>query len=384
MKKRKSVKTKKAKVSSITKTTQCDFPIVILVTILTLFGVVMIFSASYYSSISQAGTPYQFLIKQGIFAILGFAIMYLMSNFNYHNIRRLSKPILLVTIICLLLLFTPFGVTANGSTRWLRIGITIMPGEIAKAAMIIFTAAYLSADIRRAKKLKNLVIVLGLAGIFFILIDKQPNLSTALTVVMIAVGMCFLAGMQWRYIGLMILGGLCLVATKTIGGESYQSDRIKSFIDPFAYAKGEGYQVVQSLMALGSGGIYGVGIGRSVQKTLYLPEPHTDFIMAIVGEELGLIGVIIVLLMFVILVWRCFFVSMKAPDRFGMLLAGGVGIMTAVQVLMNVAVVTSSMPPTGVAMPFITYGGNSLWIFMGMYGIVLNISRQSKKQETET
>ena len=310
--------------------------------------------------------------------------MYLMSNFNYHNIRRLSKPILLVTIICLLLLFTPFGVTANGSTRWLRIGITIMPGEIAKAAMIIFTAAYLSADIRRAKKLKNLVIVLGLAGIFFILIDKQPNLSTALTVVMIAVGMCFLAGMQWRYIGLMILGGLCLVATKTIGGESYQSDRIKSFIDPFAYAKGEGYQVVQSLMALGSGGIYGVGIGRSVQKTLYLPEPHTDFIMAIVGEELGLIGVIIVLLMFVILVWRCFFVSMKAPDRFGMLLAGGVGIMTAVQVLMNVAVVTSSMPPTGVAMPFITYGGNSLWIFMGMYGIVLNISRQSKKQETET
>lgn len=384
MKKRKSVKTKKAKVSSITKTTQCDFPIVILVTILTLFGVVMIFSASYYSSISQAGTPYQFLIKQGIFAILGFAIMYLMSNFNYHNIRRLSKPILLVTIICLLLLFTPFGVTANGSTRWLRIGITIMPGEIAKAAMIIFTAAYLSADIRRAKKLKNLVIVLGLAGIFFILIDKQPNLSTALTVVMIAVGMCFLAGMHWRYIGLMILGGLCLVATKTIGGESYQSDRIKSFIDPFAYAKGEGYQVVQSLMALGSGGIYGVGIGRSVQKTLYLPEPHTDFIMAIVGEELGLIGVIIVLLMFVILVWRCFFVSMKAPDRFGMLLAGGVGIMTAVQVLMNVAVVTSSMPPTGVAMPFITYGGNSLWIFMGMYGIVLNISRQSKKQETET
>lgn len=384
MKKRKSVKTKKAKVSSITKTTQCDFPIVILVTILTLFGVVMIFSASYYSSISQAGTPYQFLIKQGIFAILGFAIMYLMSNFNYHNIRRLSKPILLVTIICLLLLFTPFGVTANGSTRWLRIGITIMPGEIAKAAMIIFTAAYLSADIRRAKKLKNLVIVLGLAGIFFILIDKQPNLSTALTVVMIAVGMCFLAGMQWRYIGLMILGGLCLVATKTIGGESYQSDRIKSFIDPFAYAKGEGYQVVQSLMALGSGGIYGVGIGRSVQKTLYLPEPHTDFIMAIVGEELGLIGVIIVLLLFVILVWRCFFVSMKAPDRFGMLLAGGVGIMTAVQVLMNVAVVTSSMPPTGVAMPFITYGGNSLWIFMGMYGIVLNISRQSKKQETET
>lgn len=384
MKKRKSVKTKKAKVSSITKTTQCDFPIVILVTILTLFGVVMIFSASYYSSISQAGTPYQFLIKQGIFAILGFAIMYLMSNFNYHNIRRLSKPILLVTIICLLLLFTPFGVTANGSTRWLRIGITIMPGEIAKAAMIIFTAAYLSADIRRAKKLKNLVIVLGLAGIFFILIDKQPNLSTALTVVMIAVGMCFLAGMQWRYIGLMILGGLCLVATKTIGGESYQSDRIKSFIDPFAYAKGEGYQVVQSLMALGSGGIYGVGIGRSVQKTLYLPEPHTDFIMAILGEELGLIGVIIVLLLFVILVWRCFFVSMKAPDRFGMLLAGGVGIMTAVQVLMNVAVVTSSMPPTGVAMPFITYGGNSLWIFMGMYGIVLNISRQSKKQETET
>lgn len=384
MKKRKSVKTKKAKVSSITKTTQCDFPIVILVTILTLFGVVMIFSASYYSSISQAGTPYQFLIKQGIFAILGFAIMYLMSNFNYHNIRRLSKPILLVTIICLLLLFTPLGVTANGSTRWLKIGITIMPGEIAKAAMIIFTAAYLSADIRRAKKLKNLVIVLGLAGILFILIDKQPNLSTALTVVMIAVGMCFLAGMQWRYIGLMILGGLCLVATKTIGGESYQSDRIKSFIDPFAYAKGEGYQVVQSLMALGSGGIYGVGIGRSVQKTLYLPEPHTDFIMAIVGEELGLIGVIIVLLLFVILVWRCFFVSMKAPDRFGMLLAGGVGIMTAVQVLMNVAVVTSSMPPTGVAMPFITYGGNSLWIFMGMYGIVLNISRQSKKQETET
>ena len=157
--------------------------------------------------------------------------------------------------------------------------------------------------------------------------------------------------------------------------------RIVAFTDPFADALGDGFQVVQSLLALGSGGLFGLGLGKSIQKNLYLPEPQNDFIIAIIGEELGLIGLLILLAVYAVLIWRCFHVCLNAPDRFGMLLAGGITIMIGLQVVLNIAVVTSSMPATGIALPFISYGGNALWIFMGCSGILLNISRQSGGKE---
>ena len=191
----------------------------------------------------------------------------------------------------------------------------------------------------------------------------------------------FLAGLQWKYIigagiaGSAGIAGLVLVGDKI--GAAHWKDRVTSFMDPFADALGDGFQVVQSLLALGSGGLFGLGLGKSIQKNLYLPEPQNDFIIAIIGEELGFVGLSLLMLVYAVLIWRCFHICLNAPDRFGMLLAGGITIMLGLQVVLNLAVVTSSMPPTGIALPFISYGGNALWILMGSMGIILNISRRS-------
>ena len=359
---------------------ESDFPLRLFTTILVIIGIIMIFSASYYYSISREGTPYAYLIKQGVYAVMGFILMNIASNVDYHILRKYSVAIMAVSLALLLLLFTPVASTVYGATRWIRFGpVSIMPGEISKLAMIIFASAFFAQDSKKAESLKEMLPLLVLVGIVAILIKKQPNLSTAITVVVIVAGIAFLAGLKKSYIVLAVAAGAVLFAAVASFGPSYQKDRIFSFLDPFESVKGEGYQVVQSLLALGSGGLKGLGIGKGVQKTLYLPEPHTDFILSIVGEETGFIGIAVLMILFMLLVWRCFVISLKAPDRFGMYLSGGLGIMVGVQVLLNVAVVTSSMPPTGVALPFISYGGNSLWIFMFMVGVVLNISKQSGK-----
>lgn len=361
---------------------QSDFAIIVLVTMLVIFGVVMVFSASYYKSINTSGTPYRFLVKQGVFAVLGFIIMGVCSKINYHVWKKFSKPLMIITVILLVLVLTPLGSSENNATRALYIGITIMPGEIAKMTSIIFVAAFLSKEKDIVLSFKNgFLPMFGLMLILGGLIILEPNLSTALTVCGIIAGMMFMAGLQWRYVitalGLFGAGITFLVIFGGHIGGGHWKKRIISFMDPFADALGDGYQVVQSLLALGSGGLTGVGLGKSVQKTLYLPEPQNDFILAIIGEELGLIGVLILLAVYLILIWRCFHVALNAKDRFGMYLTGGVTIMLGLQVIFNVAVVTSSMPPTGVTLPFISYGGNSLWLFMAGMGMVLNVSRKS-------
>ncbi|MGC2872514.1 FtsW/RodA/SpoVE family cell cycle protein [Ihubacter sp. mB4P-1] len=361
---------------------QSDFVIIAMVTILVIFGVVMVFSASYYKSINDSGSPYSYLIKQGVFALTGFVIMGVCARLDYHIFRRLSILILGVSLLLLLLVLTPLGVEEGGATRALYIGFTIMPGEIAKIAVIIFTASYLASDPRIILSFSRGVLpLLLLMGVFGGLIIKQPNLSTAITVCGIIAGIMFLAGLQWKYvIGAMIAGGGGIFGLIMIGdkiGAEHWSKRFTSFLDPFADALGDGFQVVQSLLALGSGGLFGLGLGKSIQKNLYLPEPQNDFILAIIGEELGFIGLLALIVVYVVLIWRCFHVCLNAPDRFGMLLSGGITIMIGLQVILNIAVVTSSMPPTGIALPFVSYGGNALWIFMASAGMVLNISRQS-------
>ena len=364
---------------------QGDFLIVALTTILVIFGVVMVFSASYYKAIndSDLGSPYYYLLKQGFFALSGFVIMAICSLFDYHLYRKFCKLILFLSIF--LLVLTPWvGVSENGATRALYIGVTIMPGEIAKLAVIIFVAAYLS----KSKDLilsftKGVVPMVILMGIVAGLIILQPNLSTAITICGIVCGIMFLAGLQWRYV--FLVGGVGGTAAGFVAlfgdkiGLEHVKKRITSFMDPFADAGGDGFQVVQSLLALGSGGLFGLGLGKSIQKNLYLPEPQNDFILAIIGEELGLIGVLILLTVYAILVWRGFHIALNAPDYYGMLLAGGITIMIGLQVVLNVAVVTSSMPPTGIALPFISYGGNALWVCMAAMGILINISRQSRR-----
>lgn len=362
---------------------QSDFIIIVLVTMLVFFGIVMVFSASYYKSIHDSGTPYAFLIRQGVYAVLGFFLMAVCTFVDYHFYKKIAKLVLAVSFLLLLVLFTPLGVSAGGATRLFYVGpISIMPGEVAKIGVIIFAAAYLSVSPKRILSFKQGILpMVLLMGVFGGLIMKLPNLSTALTVVGIIAGIMFLAGLQWRWI-LLALGagtagiGSIIAFGDKLGGAHWKK-RFVSFLDPFADELGDGYQVVQSLLALGSGGLFGKGLGNSIQKNLYLPEPQNDFILAIIGEEIGFIGLLILLAVYVILIWRCFHVSLNAKDSFGMLLAGGITMMLALQVIFNVAVVTSSMPATGIALPFISYGGNSLWIFMGAMGMILNISKQS-------
>ena len=222
-----------------------------------------------------------------------------------------------------------------------------------------------------------------LTGLLVGLVMGQPNMSTAITIAGIIVSMMFVAGMQYRYlIGLGALGGAGIIGLILMPGGEYRMQRVTTFMNPFADAAGEGYQVVQSLLALGSGGIMGSGLGKSVQKTLYLPEPQNDFILAVIGEELGFVGIAVLMIIYMVLVWRGIKIAMNAPDRFGMLLASGITVMIGLQVILNVAVVTSSMPATGVILPFISYGGNALWLFMIAAGIMLNISRHNKTEGT--
>lgn len=356
-----------------------DFLLLILTIGLVIFGVIMVFSSSYYASISEDETPYSYLIRDAGWAALGTVVMAFMSVFDYRHLKKLAKPLLALSIVLLLLLFTPLGASGNGATRWLDLGITIMPGEIAKICAIIFVAWFLSEQPKRIKSFKQGILPLfALCGVYAFLIIKQPNLSTAITICGIIILMMFVAGMSWGYcFGLVGTGVLGVIGLLVMDDGGYRVKRMVSFMDPFADALGDGYQVVQSLMALGSGGLFGVGLGKSIQKNLYLPEPQNDFILAIIGEELGYVGVLLLMAAYIVLIWRGIHIAINAPDQFGMLLASGITIMIALQVILNVAVVTSSMPPTGITLPLVSYGGNALMLFMASIGILLNISKHT-------
>lgn len=355
-----------------------DFPLMITTLLLVLIGVVAVFSASFYSSISESGSPYGFAIKQVVFAIIGLICMLLSTKMNYHVWRTFSMPILGISFFLLFIVIAGAGSTVNGATRWIRIfGFSLMPGEISKFSMIIATAAYISAKpsrINTVKGLSPIIICLGLAGY---LIMKQPSLSVAATLAVIVMFMLIVAGLN----KIFLIGGGTLFAAALIFAiigdrDGYRFARVTGFLHPFKDASGDSFQVVQSLMALGSGGIFGVGIGKSIQKTMYLPEPHNDFIMAIIGEEVGFVGLLVVIILYVILIWRGVIIAINAPDLFGTLLATGIVSMVSTQVVFNIGVVTSSLPATGVAMPYISYGGNALIIFMTCSGILLNISKK--------
>ena len=359
-----------------------DFWLMLFTLMLVIFGLIMVFSASYYYSISQDGTAYSYLLRHGMWVIIVLGAMIFGAAFDYRRYKKLAIPVCILSVILLILVLTPLGQTTNGATRWLRLGpITIMPGEIAKLAAILFVAWFLSEDTNRIKSiLRGILPLIGVAGVYGGLIIMQPNLSTAITVCGIIIAMMLVAGLKWRYVvtagGVGIAGILSIVLFMK---DSYWYTRLTSFTDPFADPLNEGYQAVQSLLALGSGGLFGVGLGKSVQKNLYLPEPQNDFILAIIGEELGFVGLLLLIVLYCLFIWRGTHVAINAPDQFGMLLASGIVLMVAIQVILNIAVVTSSMPPTGINLPFISYGGNALLIFMFSAGVLINISRHGPK-----
>ena len=361
-----------------------DFILIFLTLILIVFGVIMVFSASYYSALSKYGDAYHFLIRDGVFAVIGIAAMLGVSKIPYRVLRKFAFPFLAAVVFMLLLLFTPLGKTVNGATRWLDLKIiTVMPGEFAKLAVILFTASYLTNGRDKLKKAGSVIWLMLVGGLIAGLIMLQPNMSTAVTVVLIMGSIMFVEGLSWKWIGSLLAIGGAAGAGIIIKEGGYKLQRITSFLHPFDDSMGDGYQVVQGLLAMGSGGLFGVGLGKSMQKNLYLPEPQNDFILAIIGEELGFIGIAALMVVYMLLIWRCINITLNAPDRFSMLLGSGVTAMIAIQVLFNIAIVTSSMPPTGVILPFISYGGNAMLVCCIGIGILLNISHYSKLDREE-
>lgn len=360
-----------------------DLTIVFAVASLVTIGIIMVFSASYTYSLIQNNDGLHYLKRMIMWTILGSIGMFMASKIKYIVWKRWSKFILFISFVALVLLFTPLGITVNNATRWLGAGpIRIMPSEVAKLGIIIFLAASIENKGEGIKKFfTGILPYMVLGGTFFYLINEQPDLSTALVVVAIMVTMIFVGGMKMSHFFILagsVASGIVFMLYRLLfvaERASYRTDRLMTFIDPWAYAQGEGYQIIQSLYALGVGGILGKGLGKSVQKHLYLPEAHNDFIFSIIGEELGFIGGLVVMLLFMVLIWKGVKVAMNAPDLFGTLLATGIVTMISVQVIINIAVATSSMPVTGMPLPFISYGGSSLLIFMTAMGMLINISK---------
>lgn len=359
---------------------QPDFTIFLTVLILACFGLIMVFSASYITSLESRQDAFFFLRRQFFWVLLGLVGMLITSHIKYWKWRKLVLPLLILNFILLISVYIPgIGIEVNEARRWVGIGgLTIQPAEYTKLAMVIFTAAFLS------KKNLNLddfwnssFIPLAIMAASFVLILFQPDFGTALVLALVVSIIVFAAGIPFKQMFGLLLAGAPVVIYLMFS-KPYRLQRIFSFLDPWSDPLKSGYHIIQSLYALGPGGLFGVGLGRSRQKLYYLPEPQNDFIFAIIGEELGFLGAVTIILLFFILIWRGFKASLTAPDAFGNLLAAGITTMVAVQALINIGVVTGSIPVTGINLPFVSAGGSSLFFTMCAMGIVINISRYKR------
>ena len=355
-----------------------DFGVVAFVLLLSLFGIAMVFSAGYYQTINTANPdPTYYLVRQAIWVVSGLFIMLVVANIDYHVYMKFSNLIMIISLGLLVAVILTSS-TVGGAQRGL-FGLNITPSEFSKVAIIVFTSCFLVKDPSAIRTAKGLGVLLIVMGLHFYLIVMQPNLSTAIVLVAIMISIMLVAGLNILFMALpaaAAVAGYFYIITAKVPEHWY--NRINSFMDPFADRQGSGYQVTQGLIALGNGGLKGLGFGRSVAKTLYLPDPQNDFILAVIGEELGYIGFILLMLVYIILICRLFMVALKARDKLGFYLATGVAVMLGLQVIINVAVVTSSMPATGITLPFISYGGTSMWSFMIAIGIALNVSRKQR------
>ena len=363
----------------------CDFLVILLIVLLSLFGVAMVFSAGYYETINSSDPdPTFYLFRQLMWVGLGLVLMTIFANIDYHLFLKISGIIIAVSII-LLVLVMAVGSTVNNAQRWLYIGgIGITPSEFSKLAVIIFTSCFLAKNPDNIKSFGGILILLAIMAVHFILIYKQPNLSTAIVIVAIMGAIMLVGGLN---IPITLISGTALAFAgykyiMKFNSSTHWYKRLTSFTDPFKDMQGDGYQVSQGLIALGNGGLKGLGFGRSIAKNLYLPEPQNDFILAIIGEELGYLGFLLLMLVYIILLFKLMMIALNAPDRLGFYLVTGVAVMLGLQVIINVAVVTSSMPATGITLPFISYGGTSILSFMMSMGIVLNVSRKRKAESS--
>ncbi|NLN64031.1 MAG: putative lipid II flippase FtsW [Clostridiaceae bacterium] len=359
-----------------------DFWIFITVLLLLSLGVCMVYSASSYYAGREFGNKEYFLVRQLLWATIGVIAMLIVSRLDYKRLAQFSPILLLISIILLVLVRIPgIGSYRNGAYRWFDFGFaSFQPSEMAKLSIILFFSFTLSKKTNVLQSFfKGLFPYLLVIGVIDVLLIMQPHYSGTILVTAVAIIILFCAGAKiWHFILLaipVIPAGIYLILT-----EEYRLERLMTFLDPFSDPTDSGYQIVNSLYAIGSGGLFGKGIGQSVQKNLYIPEPHTDFIFSILAEELGFIGAVTVLLLFLVLIWRGIRVAMHSQDNLGSLLAVGITSLIAVQVIINIAVVTASLPVTGMPLPFFTSGGSSLAFLLVGIGILLNVSRSAGNQ----
>ena len=363
-------------------TGQLDFPLLFAIALLCAFGLVMLFSASYYYAQNTAATRYDgffYLKSQAMYLAVGLVAMYVVSRVDYHFFDKIRVFALVGTLALMLLVLIPgLGVDRNGAQRWLKIpgtSFTFQPSELAKFALIVYMAGFMS---RRPQAMKNLTKgvfpMLFIMGAFGLVLLLQKNMSMMVIMMMTGVVMLFLGGAEIKH--LLLLAGIAVpILVVAVLMEEYRISRVLMFMDPWESTEKGAYQLRQALIALGAGGIFGQGLNFSRQKLLFLPYGESDFIFAIIGEELGFIGCTLLILAYLFIIYRGIRIAMRCKDRFGSLMAAGITAVIGMQAAINIAVATSSIPPTGQTLPFVSAGGTSLMIFLAAAGILLNISR---------
>lgn len=352
--------------------------ILLIVLGLAIFGCVMVYSASHYNAMQTYNNQYYFLIKQVIGVILGCVAMYIGYKIDYHALTKFNKIIIIISFVFLLLVFIPgLGVQNYGAKRWVGFSIfTIQASEIAKFGFVIFCACYLTSGKVNANNFKSYIPIILVGCVMCLLIILEPNMSITMCVGIVMLIMLYMGGIKKKYLLMLAIPAVFIVPILIII-EPYRLLRLFAFLDPWGSPQGEGFQLIQSLYSLGSGGLFGVGILNSRQAYQFLPFSESDFIFSIIGEELGFFGCVCLIIVFLLLFLQIIKVAKRSIDRLGFFLCVGIASVFAVQVLVNLAVVTGSIPPTGVPLPFISAGSSSLIVFMTSMGIVLNINKQS-------
>jgi cell division protein FtsW len=362
-----------------------DYPLLLTVVALLSFGLVMVYSASVVTAYTAYGNQFYFLTRQSLYAVVGLALMFALARMDYHHLRAVSLPGLLISLVLLALVLLPgLGKEVYGAQRWIRLfGFELQPSEFAKVAIIIYMAHWLTSKREQVRDFGNgFVPFVVLLAVIVALLMKQPDLGTTSVVVVTAVAIFFVAGAHPVQLALFVASA-ALALVPLIRMAPYRMARILAFLDPWEEAQGIGYHVVQSLMAFGAGGLTGVGLGVGRQKFLYLPFPHTDSIFAVIGEELGLAGTLGLAFLFLFFAYRGLHIAWYAPDQFGRLLAAGSTCVIVFQALINMGVLTSSLPFTGITLPFISSGGSSLITKLVTCGILLSVSRQVRSPDDQ-
>ena len=356
-----------------------DYILLLSTILLALFGIIMIYSASFVWAEYKFNNPYKFVISQGLFLILSLFIIYIINKIKINILKEKANLILFICFILLLLVLIPgIGSVRNGSRSWFGIGgLGIQPSEFSKIGLIIYTSKYLESNNKIMKDIKSGVLpILLIIGIFFLLVMLEPDFGTAMVITLTLIVIIFTSGVKLSFFtNIALLGILGIVLLIIIA--PYRMARIVSFLNPWSDPLGSGFQIIQSLYAIGPGGLLGQGFLKSRQKSFYLPEPQTDFIFSIISEEFGILGVIIVCALFFIIFYRCIKIALRQPELFKKYLAFGLSFGIIIQAILNLCVVIGLIPVTGVTLPFLSYGGSSLLVSMASIGIILNISKNN-------